>query len=187
LPEYLAPFTVKIALTLSLTNKASKSPGVAGQIRTSVRNALEAEYGAKKYDRSFIEIDIKNIARNAYLGTDVPNVFMDIIISSPKVPDAQARKINLKNQISSVKITGFDDPNYYAQDNGKHIYLYQKTTLISKDPIGEVDLTNGIISIYPNVTSNELVFSVKVPDNNFTAKDEIVSYLDTTNDLKINI
>lgn len=187
LPEYLAPFDLNLEFTLVTTHRNARSAGTVGEITVAVRNALRAEYGTKKYDRDVQELDILQITRDAYPGLNIISSFVNIRAISPQVSNKQGRKINLKNPIESLKITGFEDSNYVAENVEKYIYLYNDKSLVNNMPIGEIDSENGIITIYPNVTSNQLTMTIKVPKNNFTAKDEIVCYLDANNDLKITV
>jgi hypothetical protein len=187
LPEYLAPFDVNMKLIVVTNHRNVRSAGTVGEIVVAVRNALRAEYGTKKYDRNVQELDISQIARDAYPGLNIVSVFLEIRAISPQVSDKQGRKINLKNPIESLEITGFEDSTQVARNAEKYIYLYKDKSLVSDMPVGELDTENGIITIYPNITANRLIISVKVPKNVFIAKDEIVCYLDADNDLTITV
>jgi hypothetical protein len=185
LPEYLAPVEMNAGLTLTVYHPNAIDAGTQGQIKLAVRNALYAEYGPKKYDRTILNQDVVQIARDSYSGLQVLSAYMNIRAFSAALTELQGRKINFKSELASIeKISGFDN-NYVAKTNEKYLYLYNGTEKISTSPIGEVDFGNGIVTIYANITKNALTIDVTTPNQNFTAKDEIVCFVPTTNEISI--
>lgn len=185
LPEYLASVEMNAGITLTVYHPTATDSTTQGQISLAVKNALYSEYGPKKYDRTLLAQDIVQIARNSYSGLQVLSSFMNIRAYSPAMAEMQGRKINFKSELSSIqKISGFDN-DYIAKTSGKYLYLYNGNSIVNTTPIGEVDFANGVVTIYANVTKNKLTIDVTTPNQNFTAKDEIVCYIPTTNDISI--
>lgn len=185
LPEYLPPVEMNAVLTLTVSHPNATNPTTTGQMKTAITTNLMAEYSPKKYDRRILKQDVEQIARNSYSGLQVSNFSLIIKAISPESTELNGRKINFKTRLTSIqKITGFDN-SYTAKNENKFIYLYDNQIKVNNIPIGEVDLERGIITIYPNVTTNALTFEVKVPDENFTASDEIVCYVNITDDITI--
>ena len=188
LPEYLPPIEMNVLLDISVSHPESGTSGMTPKIKTAIRNALSAEYGTKKYDRNIMLQDIIDVIKTSYAGLVVsPNsVSVRTVAVSPSALISNERKINFKNALSSVKITGFRSDTV-AQNIGKYVYYHNLNNIqISDIPVGEVDLVNGVVTIYSNITTNELTLTVKTPDQNFFSRDELVSYIKNT-DQDINI
>lgn len=175
LPEYLPPIEMGVILEINATHPDSDVQTINGQIRQAILSALNAAYGIKKYDNSIIEQDVIEIIRKAYSGVQVNSsgVFLTIRAIMPSAIISNERKMNFKSQLSSVSVSGFDG-SVTAQNNGKYLYLSNPANAA---PVGEVDLMNGVVTIYPNMTTNELTINAKFPNDTFIAKDEIVSYI----------
>lgn len=89
-----------------------------------------------------------------------------------------------------MEITGANT-NYIAKtasDTGKYLYLYDGETIVPGDPIGEVYFDEGIIFIYPQITSNSLQIYIKTPNDSFVSKDQLVTFIkDPVNDINLII
>jgi hypothetical protein len=180
LPEYLPPTEMNILLDISVSHPESSNSGMTPKIKTAIKNALFAEYGTKKYDRNVMVQDIIDVVKTSFSGLVVsPNsVSLKIVGISPPALSSNQRKVNFKNPIESVRIIGFDAADVNAQNIGKYLYYHDSRDIqLSTVPIGEVDLLNGIVTIYSNITSNQLTMTIKTPEQNFLSKDELVTYI----------
>jgi hypothetical protein len=175
LPEYLPPIEMGVILEINATHPDSGVVTINGQIKQAIRTALKTAYGTKKYDNSIIEQSVIEIIRAAYSGVQVTSsgVFLTVRAIMPSSTISNERKMNFKSELSSVSLSGFGG-SVTAQNNGKYLYL---SSSANASPVGEVDLINGVVTIYPNITTNELTIDAKFPNDNFIAKDEIVSYI----------
>jgi len=180
LPEYLPPIEMGILLSVSVSHPDFNRTGVSSKIKTAIKSALFSEYGIKKYDRSVYLQDLIDIIKQSYQGLIVSpdSVSVKIIGISPKASSSYQRKINFKNILNSVKITGFDSTGTYAENIENYLYYFNaRGVQTSNIPIGELDKENGVVTIYPNITTNELTITAKPTDNNFLSKDELVTYI----------
>jgi hypothetical protein len=180
LPEYLPPTEMNILLDISVSHPESSNSGMTPKIKTAIKNALFAEYGTKKYDRNVMVQDIIDVVKTSFSGLVVsPNsVSLKIVGISPPALSSNQRKVNFKNPIESVRIIGFDAADVNAQNIGKYLYYHDSRDIqLSTVPIGELDLLNGIVTIYSNITSNQLTMTIKTPEQNFLSKDELVTYI----------
>lgn len=191
LPEYLPPIEMGILLDISVAHSEAGRAGVGSKVKTAIKSVLSSEYGIKKYDRNVYVQDLIDTVKQAYTGLIVSpdSILVRIVGISPTSGIMNERKINFKNQLNSVRIEGFDIVDGYVQNIGKYLYYHNsKGVQIDNTPLGEVDFDNGIVTIYANITTNELTITVKPRDNNFLGKDELVNYIkDTEKDVTITL
>lgn len=195
LPEYLEPTEVSVFINAAFELENSNEVSVSQRALNSAQAALAFQYSQKKYNRNINKLDVMTLIKNSSSGIDLFPQDVSISYSLNIAPISESlgsfgRRISVKNKLSSVEISGANT-NYIAKtspDTGKHLYLYDGNTIVPGDPIGEVYFDEGIIFIYPQITSNSLKIFIKTPNDSFVSKDQLVTFVNNPNtDIKLTI
>lgn len=185
LPEYIAPVEIRAFVTASFGLENDEVPFARQNALASVRSALKSVYSNKKFNTDFNKQEILNIIKNSYSGieifdTDIALNFQTAIAQSAQNVGSVGRRIDLKNKLSFVSVTGVNTAFTGKTDpsTGKHLYLYSNSSGERQgDPIGEVNFDQGVVIIYPEITSNSLTINFQVSTQTFFAKDQLVSWI----------
>lgn len=206
LPEYVPPVEVKTFITASFGVEGGEVESIRQNALSAVRYNLASAYSTKKYNTNIDKQEILNTIRNSYgyspnsspastpvfgcsssldsriqaYQDDVKITFQTTIAQAGQSVGAIGRRINLKNKLSSVSITGINTAftAKTSASTGKYLYLYRNTNQERQpNPIGEVNFTDGIIIIYPEITSNALTVNFEISSQTFFAKDQLVCYV----------
>ena len=194
LPEYLEPTEISVAIDASFSLQNSDIPFVSERALSSVTASLTAEYSTKSFNRSINKLDVMTLIKNSSPGIDVLDQDISISYSMNIAPISESlgsygRRISTKNKLSSVEITGVNTI-YRAKtssNTGKYLYLYNNNSIVG-NPIGEVYFDEGIIFIYPQITSSSLQIFIRTPNDLFVSKDQLVTYVkNPTSDITLRI
>jgi hypothetical protein len=195
LPEYLAPVEIKAYITASFALENDTTVARQNAL-AAIRYNLGLAYSTKKFNTDINKFDILNIIKGSYSGIEI---FSDDIKVTYETTIAQAgesvgsvgRRISLKNKLSSVTITGVNTSftAKTAADTEKYLFLYANSNGTRQDkPIGEVYFEDGIVIIYPEITSNSLIVDFEITSETLFAKDQLVCFVnDVTNDIDLSI
>lgn len=186
LPEYIAPVEINVSIDATFGLENNDVSFIRASALAAVRNNLKTQYSTKKFNNNFNRQEILNIIKNSYSGievfdTDIAIKFRVIMGQIAEPASELGRRINLKNKLSFVSISGVNTQftAKTSSETGKYLYLYSNEDQRRQgNPIGEVDFENGIIIIYPQITSNSLIINFEIPNQTFFAKDQLVCYID---------
>lgn len=194
LPEYVPPVEIRAFINANFGLQDSDVSFVKEEALAAVRYNLGLAYSTKKFNNNFNKQEISNIIKNSYAGIeifseDVGFNFQTEIAQIAESVGSIGRRVNLKNKLSSVSITGIATAftAKTASDTGKYLYLYSNANNQRQSTIiGEVNFNDGIVIIYPQITSNALTINFEIVGQTFFAKDQIVSYiLNTDTDITL--
>jgi hypothetical protein len=110
-----------------------------------------------------------------------------VTITAALAATENQRKINLKNNIDSIEIIQPASSNYGANE-GRFVYIYNSSgAKISNDPAGEFIAQDGIVILYANKFTTAITIQAKPKNDIFYAKDEIVAYINSVNNITATI
>lgn len=202
LPEYLSPVLVKMRIDARFSIPNSNSTR-RNQARAAVKTALYEKYKYPEFDRKVDKTEVANIIRSSFSGINLnpDNLKLLFNISLPEMAEnlgSVGRRINIKNKIktpyipvgsSSSRETVRFVPTIPTTElteiknsttTGKYLYYYnfenQRGQLA-----GEVDYENGVVILYPQITSSGFTVYFELQDDTFTGIDQLACYLASSN------
>lgn len=189
LPEYLSPVEAKMTLdiTYAIPNRTSAR---AAQSIAAVQSTLSSNYTAKKFNRNVNKLEIAELLRNSFSNLRVfpENIKLRFRVNIAEIAEglgSVGRRVNIRNKIKkpigsnftieAVTSSGTSIKN--SAETGKFLYVYNSQGIRQSIVAGEVNYNDGVVIIYPEITSNALTFFFELEDDIFTAKDQLVCYL----------
>lgn len=193
LPEYVAPIEIKTFITASF---GIEDQSVQQFAKSVIRSNLGLAYSTKKFNTNINKLEIVNIIKNSYAGIDVTEQdikfnFETTLKQTTDTVGSVGKRISLKNRLNSVSIRGiqFGYTAKSTKGGSKYLYLYSNSDGSKlPNPIGEVYFNEGIIIIYPEVSSNELTVSFEINGSILFAKEQLVCFVnDVEKDITLSM
>lgn len=186
LPEYTQPQTITANLDLSISGTLSSTT------KTAIKNLVNTYFNSpRKFNNTILFGDIRSLILSSF---SVPSVNMNSVsLSFDVYGSAINRYVSFKNELmppaSGSKYSTFksgtityqgvssflgDTPTIFnasgtATEGDIHVYRASDTLKISTSPVGNINYTNGLVTIYPNIlpttTTTQLTAKTKNQDN----------------------
>jgi hypothetical protein len=170
LPEFVPEekHTMNLSITANLPNSTTTQRNTT---KTQLISAFNSQiYPKAKYKAVISKTNIisvfKSVSPNLQIQTS--NIVMNIN-SSVYSDVLNGKIINFKNPIKNVSLIPSDN-GFTTTVQGKYIFA----SGIINDVIGEVDLSKGLIIIYPNtVSASSISAKAEISDDTYYGKDQI--------------
>lgn len=198
LPEYLTPVQVKMDIDVKFSIPNMTGPRRA-QASSAARAAIYNKYRDPKFDRIIDKTQISELIRNSFPGVNLnpDNLKLLFTVSLPEIVEtlgSVGRRINIKNKIKLPYIPAgltasrqtvrlfpsvataeqYEIKN--ATNTGKFLYYYTSQNQ-RRNVVGEVDYNNGVVILYPQVSSSGFTVFFELENDTFIGIDQLACYL----------